>query len=87
MKPTTKATTLDAYIALVVKHLRTPANSVNEAELYEWCFQKWAGRLGNGYAESSAREHAKDFDRQVLGSLNPGPDGRTDRKRKMSPRT
>lgn len=87
MSITPRATTLDEYIALVVKHLRTPADSINEAELYEWCFQKWCGRLSSGYSESTAREHAKKFDRQVLASVSFNPEHRSDRHRKTSTRT
>lgn len=75
---------LDDYIAGIVKHLRTPADAVNENELYEWCFQRWYSKpRPAALAETTLREHAADYDKYVHDGFGmPGSSGRSDRHRK-----
>lgn len=83
MEKASGAATLDEYIALMVRFIKTPADAVNENELHDYCFQRWHGRkTKGGYSERTVQTHAEDFDRQVSKAL---PDA--DRNRKISPRT
>lgn len=79
-----KATTLDEFITMMIRFIKTPLGSVNREHLHEFCFQRWHARGKSaraGYAESTVRGYAKKFDREVGEGLP-----RTDRKRKTSTR-
>lgn len=79
--------TFDEYVGGVVKHLRTPADSINEDDLLAWLEQRWYGRPANGWKITVCRKHAEAYDRHVAdGFGRPGSNGRTDRGRRISTR-
>lgn len=75
------ATTLDQFVALVRQRLKASPGSLNEADLHEWCFQRWhGGKRKGGFADSTITAFAREYDRHVGRGL------RSDRHRKPGPK-